>query len=201
MTDLHSHADEEVNQEADAALGLTIRSSRQKQKLSLQQVSEQTNLSVGLLSQIERGISSPSIRVLRAICGAINLPVHELFTDDLDYNVLEARRIVRKQSRRHINFGSRGMIKEFLTAHDDGTLQVMEIFLEPGGGSGETPYEHEGEECGVVIEGQLELFVDGTVHTLSEGDSFHFESVLAHKFRNPSDEKCRVLWVTSPPVW
>ncbi|WP_296987220.1 helix-turn-helix domain-containing protein [Thalassospira sp. UBA1131] len=201
MSGLHLHPDEEIEQKADAALGLTIRSFRQKNKLSLQQVAEQTNLSVGLLSQIERGISSPSIRVLRAICGVIKLPVHELFTDDMDYNARETRRIVRKQSRRHINFGSRGMIKEFLTAHDDGTLQVMEIFLEPGGGSGETPYEHEGEECGVILEGQMELFVDGTFHTLSEGDSFHFESVLAHKFRNPSDQKCRVLWVTSPPVW
>lgn len=201
MPEPHLHPDKEVEQEADAALGLTIRSFRQKHKLSLQQVAEQTNLSVGLLSQIERGISSPSIRVLRAICSVINLPVHELFTDHMDHNAHEARRIVRKQSRRHINFGSRGMIKEFLTAHDDGSLQVMEIFLEPGGGSGETPYEHEGEECGVILEGQMELFVDGTVHTLSEGDSFHFESTLPHKFRNPSDQKCRVLWATSPPVW
>jgi quercetin dioxygenase-like cupin family protein len=77
----------------------------------------------------------------------------------------------------------------------------MEVILQPSGGSGEEPYSHEGEECGVVLEGRLELRIDGSVYRLSEGDSFHFESTLPHGFRNPGDGPARILWITTPPVW
>ena len=65
----------------DRALGQAIRRARQSARMSLQQVAESAGTSVGLLSQIERGISSPSIRVLREICNVLKIPVHALFGD------------------------------------------------------------------------------------------------------------------------
>lgn len=184
----------------DRSLGLAIRQARQTRGLSLKRVADGASISVGLLSQIERGISSPSVRVLRAICGVLGLPFLALFGGESAESD-EARRIVRAGRRRSVDFGDKGMVKEFVTAHDDGALQVMEITLEPGGGSGDEPYDHEGEECGVVLEGRLELFVDGKLYKLGAGDAFHFESPLPHKFRNLAEGVTRVLWITTPPVW
>lgn len=185
----------------DRTLGLAVRRARQARGLSLQRVAEAANVSVGLLSQIERGISSPSIRALRAVCSALDIPVHALFGDAEAALEQESRRIVRVNQRRRADFGDRGMVKEFLTARNEGALQVMEIALEVDGGSGEDPYNHEGEECGVVLEGRLELYVDGAVYRLAEGDSFYFESTLPHKFRNIANGRTRILWITTPPVW
>tara|TARA_B100000749_G_C18444810_1_gene473772 strand:+ start:2400 stop:3179 length:780 start_codon:yes stop_codon:yes gene_type:complete len=185
----------------DRALGQAIRRARQSARMSLQQVAESAGTSVGLLSQIERGISSPSIRVLREICNVLKIPVHALFGDSDAAIEQEARRVVRVNQRRKADFGAKGMIKEFLNAHEGRALQVMEIILEPNGGSGDDSYSHEGEECGVVLEGRLELHVDGAVYRLAEGDSFYFESTLNHKFNNISPGKTRIIWITTPPVW
>jgi len=187
--------------EEDRSLGLAVRQARQARGFSLKQVADGAHISVGLLSQIERGISSPSVRALRAICGVPELPVQALFGGEEGPGNQEAHRIVRFNRRRSVDFGSKGMIKEFLTVQDEGALQVMEIALEPGGGSGDEPYNHDGEECGVVLEGRLELYIDGSVYRLGEGDAFHFESALPHKFRNLANGRTRVLWITTPPVW
>lgn len=178
---------------------MAVRQARQARGLSLKQVADGANISVGLLSQIERGISSPSVRALRSICSVLELPVHALFGNAEAEQ--EARRIVRVHQRRSVDFGTKGMVKEFLTASDKGALQVMEVMLQPNGGSGAEPYSHEGEECGVVLEGRLELSIDGGVYRLGEGDAFHFESTLPHSFRNLADGPTRVLWITTPPVW
>ena len=187
--------------EDDRALGRAVREARQVRGRSLQQVADGAGISVGLLSQIERGISSPSVRALRAICGVLDLPVHALFGGAQAGVEQEARRIVRVNQRRRVDFGSKGFVKEFLSANDTGDLQIMEIALEPGGGSGEDAYNHEGEEGGVVLEGLLELYVDGSVYRLGAGDAFSFESALPHKFKNLAEGRTRVLWITTPPVW
>ncbi|MBZ8133752.1 helix-turn-helix domain-containing protein [Afifella sp. IM 167] len=187
--------------EDDRSLGFAVREARQARGLSLKQVADGASISVGLLSQIERGISSPSVRALRSICGVLEVPVLALFGELEASAEKEAKRIVRAGQRRQVDFGAKGMVKAFLNPSDEGALQVMEIVLQANGGSGEEAYSHEGEECGVVLEGRLELFVDGSVYRLGEGDAFTFESRLPHKFRNLADGTTRVLWITTPPVW
>ncbi len=190
----------DLNADADVALGNAIRAARMERRLSLSAVAKSTGISVGLLSQIERGISSPSVRVLRGICKELDVPLDYLI-EASDRTQDETGRIIRVGSRRTVNFGSKKMVKEFLTTSDNSELQLMEIWLEVGGGSGEQPYTHEGEECGVVLEGRMELYVDGARYLLGEGDSFQFDSTLPHKFQNLADSMTRVLWVTTPAVW
>lgn len=184
----------------DISLGEAVRQARKGRGLSLQTVAEGVGISTGLLSQIERGISSPSIRNLRAICEVIGIPFLSLFAET-DGASREAGVIVREGRRRTVDFGDKGMVKSFLTAHDKGALQVMEIVLDPGGSSGEESYSHEGEECGVVLSGKLELWVEDDRFVLGEGDAFHFESRRPHRFRNLGNDQSRVMWVTTPPVW
>lgn len=185
----------------DHALGLAVREIRRARGLSLKQVADGASISIGLLSQIERGISSPSIRALRGICAMLDVPVHALFESPESLVREDNRRIVRADRRRRLDFGAKAMVKELITPDEEGSLQVMEVILEPGGGSGEEPYDHEGEEVGVVLRGRLELYVDGTTYRLGEGDAFRFESRLPHMFRNAARGITRVLWIVTPPVY
>ena len=159
----------------DTSLGEAVRQARKGRGLSLQVVAEGVGISTGI-------------------------PFLSLFAD-ADSADREAGIIVREGRRRTVDFGDKGMVKSFLTAHDDGALQVMEIVLDPGGSSGEESYTHEGEECGVVLQGKLELWVEDDRFVLGEGDAFHFESRRPHRFRNLGNDQTRVHWVTTPPVW
>ncbi|WP_020042058.1 cupin domain-containing protein [Salipiger mucosus] len=185
----------------DVSLGDAVRRARKARGLSLQLVADGVGISTGLLSQIERGISSPSVRNLRAICEVIGIPFLSLFDDGEARASRESRMIVRADRRKTVDFGDRKMVKSFLTVHDEGALQVMEIVLEAGGSSGEESYAHEGEECGLVLSGRLELVVDDHRYQLSPGDAFHFESTRPHRFRNLAEVETRVIWITTPPVW
>jgi len=60
------------------ALGELIRSQRQQAQLTLRELAARTNVSNPYLSQIERGLHEPSVRVLKAIAGALNLSAESL---------------------------------------------------------------------------------------------------------------------------
>jgi uncharacterized cupin superfamily protein len=72
--------------------------------------------------------------------------------------------------------------------------------IEPGGGS-DGLIQHEGEEFGYVLEGQIELNVAGRRYRVGEGDSFHFRSERAHSYRNVGKKKARILWLNTPPTF
>lgn len=185
----------------DWTLGQKLRARRKAQAMSLQQVSEASKISVGGLSQIERGLSSPSIRDLRAICAALSMPISTLFDGDGPADADETGLIVRRRDRRFFDFGTKGMSKTLLVPDLDRKLQFLEVVMRPGGGSGEQLYNHHGEECGLILEGTMELTVDDKCYYLEPGDSFAFESMRPHGFRNPGQETVRVLWITTPPIY
>jgi len=181
----------------DSFLGQQLRSARIGKGLSLKDASEMAGISLGQLSQIERGLSSPSVRALRELCKILEKEMHELFSD----SPVEPGRIIRVNERKSLNFGDRGMVKQFMTSEQSSNLQMMEVILQPDGGTGAEPYTHQGEECGVVIQGRIEIVVDGEQHLLGEGDSFYFKSTLPHMFRNVGYGKAKIIWVTTPAVW
>ena len=79
-------------------------------------------------------------------------------------------------------------------------LEGFVFVMEPGGHSGGT-LRHDGEECGYVLEGQLELVVDCAPHILGPGDSFFFGSDRPHSYRNPGKVTARVVWINTPPTY
>jgi mannose-6-phosphate isomerase-like protein (cupin superfamily) len=79
-------------------------------------------------------------------------------------------------------------------------LQVNIHRVPPGRASGE-PIRHKGQEFGYVLEGGLELDVEGEVVLLGPGDAFCFDSEWSHRYRNPGPAECRVLWVNTPPTY
>ena len=92
-------------------------------------------------------------------------------------------------------------VKRLASPRAPGSLQMLLVEIEPDSGSGEQGYSHAGEECGIVMEGILDLWIDGERRTLGTGDSFRFPSTKLHRFHNPGSVMARVVWVTSPPLY
>lgn len=186
---------------ADLWLGKEMRHVRKRRGLSLEEVARRAELSIGLVSQIERGLSSPSIRSLRALSDALGIPASWFFQNGGPVPESERGIVTRPENRRLLNLKEKGMVKELLSPALTGGLEMLLVNIEPGGSSGPEHYTHRGEEGGLVLAGTLELWVEDRRFTLREGDSFGFESHRPHRFANPGTETTKVLWVVAPPVY
>jgi transcriptional regulator with XRE-family HTH domain len=183
------------------AIGQKLRWRRKIRGLPLQRVAERSGISIGLLSEIERGLATPSPQTLKQICRALEMPLAWLFDQDAGAEAEEGP-IVREAARRRLDFGGKGMTKELLTPDSVPRIQMMRIVIHPGGGSGalgaDTP---EGAKCGTVLAGRFGLAVDGREYDLAAGDSFAFDARAPHRFWCVGDTACEVLWVVTPAVY
>lgn len=182
-------------------IGHKLKLRRKVRCLSLKEIAERSGLSIGLISQIERGISTPSLRSLRQICAALDMPVRWLF-EGSDEDSSEDDVVVRALHRRHLDLGSKGMVKELMSPDSIPGIQMMRIIVQPGSASGETPYSNAvGAKCGVVVAGRFGLEVDGREYLLERGDSFAFNATSPHRFWCAGEVPSEVIWVVGPAVY
>lgn len=181
-------------------VGSEIRSLRNAREITLQHLSEKTGLSIGYLSQIERNISSPTVDALHAISRVLGVTISWFFKQSDKESVSERDLVVRAAKRRRLKFSS-GIVDELLSPNLDRQLELLRCTFPPGATSGETPYAHQGEEAGIVISGQLEVWVGDKHFRLREGDSFAFESHKPHRYRNPGRTNTVVIWAITPPSY
>lgn len=186
----------------DFEIGAKLRLRRKVKKLSLSTVAAGSQISTGQLSQIERGLCAPSLRTLRSICDALDMPMGWLFSAEEGADARSAGVVLRAGSRRHLDLSHLGMTKELMTPDSFPDIQMMLITIKPNGTSGNLPYANaSGTKCGTVVEGTLGLEIDGSDYELAKGDSFAFDARQPHRFRCIGDEECQVLWVTSPALY
>ena len=183
----------------NSGLGSQLRQRRRAKGLTLTELSAASGLSVGLLSQIERGISAPSLKSLMQISAALGVPPSWLFDEGSSQDPVEKGLVVRRGARRRLDLGSYGVAKELLTPDLGGDLQTYFVEIRPGGHSGPDTYTHRGEEAGLVLSGTLELTVAERTVQLYEGDSFRFKSSVPHRYGNPGTTPTTVVWVNSLP--
>ena len=179
---------------ANVWLGQKLRGLRQMRELSIEQVARLAGLSVGAISQIERGISSPTVRSLRHLADVLSFSVADLIDEPNPPPLNELGRIVRSDTRRALRLSENGVTKELLSPSTSSGLEQLLVTLEPGASSGSEPYTHRGEECGHVLQGRLELVIDGDTYLLEAGDSFRFKSTIPHRFANAHAGTTRVIW-------
>lgn len=200
--DQKSLARDNASQQDDSAgnVGAEIRRLRKIRKLTLEAMSQATGLSVGYLSQVERDKSSPTVKAMFDISQALGVTInwffHEGGRDERDEDLF----VVRAGRRRSIRYDT-GIVDELLNTQAVKSFEFLMSTFPPGSNFQESPYSHEGEECGVVIQGQLQLQIDGIDYILNKGDSFSFPSSLKHRYSNLGDEQTRVIWCTSPPTY
>ena len=199
MNSTNIHPDEE-SPSSTGLVGNEIRKLRKLKKLTLNELGAQTNLSVGYLSQIERNLSSPTVKALFDISHALGVSINWFFHEGENNTRDEDQYVIRNDRRRSIRYES-GIVDQLLNTTAVSSFEFLFSTFEPQATSKVEPYNHEGEECGVVISGQLQLNIEGVSYTLQKGDSFSFPSTLNHSYLNPGQEKAEVIWCTSPPTY
>lgn len=181
---------------ADRSVGQKLRQLRKARGRSLKQLAEEAGISIGFISQIERGLSSPSVRTLVRLADVLGVSMGELFSG-IDHKLDgEARIVARAFEHQTLDMPSTHLVKRWLTPFSKvPRLDIYAIDLAVHGTSGDHSYAHEGEEAGVVLEGGLELVVDRQRYVLGAGDSFRFASNRPHRFANAGNRPCKVMWV------
>ncbi len=178
------------------SLGEKLRDLRKSQGLSLKQVAGRVGCSPSYLSMVENSKLDPSISRLKKIAEGLGSTIVDLFQESGGEDV-----VMRAHKRPRASFGRSKLRIEILVPQlPDKAMDARLATVGPGGGS-EGDYRHNGEEFGLILEGSLELTVEGATHKLNKGDSFYFHSNREHRFMNPGDRDCVIVWVNHPPSW
>ena len=185
--------------EAGMLVGENIRRLRKARGMTLEAMSELTGLSTGHLSQIERDRSSPTLKAMFDISKALGVNVGWFLTGDDAAENGEARFIMRGDRRKVISYAS-GIRDYMLNTGAVKDLEVLMCTFEPGATVAEG-YSHVGEECGLVLSGQLELWIGDESFLLNQNDSFSFSIETSHRYRNPGITETVVIWCVSPPTY
>jgi transcriptional regulator with XRE-family HTH domain len=180
----------------EGAVGARVKSLREAMDLSLRDLSERSGVSAPMLSQVERGETSPTLAVAEKIAAGLDLTLSQLLRLDEDRHVVVVPAKDRRSRRR------RGHVVEELTPPLPGQRSdVSEHTLAPGSATGaaDDPPMHEpgSRETAVVLSGTVELFIDGQRHELTDGDSVTFDADLPHHFENNSSSEARLIAVVA----
>jgi len=180
------------------SLGADIRSLRKTRGLTLNALADQVGKSVGWLSQVERDLSHPTPDDLEQFCRALQVPP-ELLQQHHAAVSSETGVIVRKTNRRAIGHRRDGLTEELLSPDLTDDFEVVHSVFHPNSHLPE-PCSRPTQELGYVIEGRLDIVIDGTPYTVDQGDSFRIRG-QAYQWSNPYDAPCFVVWIIAPPVY
>lgn len=172
-------------------IGEQIRNVRKQQGVSLEQLQQATGRSVGFLSQLERGKSRANVQDLSRIAAALALPFNLLF-----YPAPEAERgnVMRSESRPKLRY--RSGISDYLISPNLGRhVEVLLTQFQPGATSGEDFFTDEGHETGLIISGEMNLWIDQKHFHLFAGDSFSYDASVPHRYANLTSQPTEVVWV------
>jgi XRE family transcriptional regulator, regulator of sulfur utilization len=181
----------------NGSVGPRVKALREAMGLSLRDLAERTGVSAPMLSQVERGETSPTLSVAGRIAGGLELSLSQLLRLDEGEGVSVVRRAERRSG------GSRKHAYEIITPPLPGQrAEVSAHTLKPGastGGPGDPPMHEAGSrETAVVTDGAVTLHVAGQEYRLGEGDSVTFDADLPHHFENPDpQEDARFMSVVS----
>lgn len=192
----HNTAGSTYRDVADHRFGETVKGFRARKGLSLRELALRTGLSVGMLSQIERNVTSPSLKTLTKLRIGLDVPLSALFEDEGDAPGPSGHHsVVRKKGARPTLDIGEGVLKVLLSPATAANLQVMMLEIRPGGGTKDTVVGLPGEKAAVVMRGTLEITIAEETYTLSEGDTIQFNAEAPHSFRNPGKTDADVMWV------
>jgi transcriptional regulator with XRE-family HTH domain len=183
---------------APAVLGARVRALREAMDLSLRDLAERSGVSAPMLSQVERGETSPTLQVASRIAAGLELRLSQLLRLDEDGAVV----IVRRGERRKGPGRGRGHSYEILSPPLPGQrAELSRHTLGAGsvtGGPGDPPMHEPGSrETALVEAGTVVLHCDGGRHELRPGDCVTFDADLPHHFENPGDDEAVLLAVVS----
>ncbi len=206
-------------------LGEKLKTLRLQDRLTLVELAEKSGVSKSLLSRIERGRSVPTITTIEKIASALGIVLSDFFANSETEPSTPFANIDPSNSIAHgkpsyalpgnggsdtkqiavLHEGKRkklimpwGAYYEMLCPNLQGKMEFIYLHY-PVGIKAEESYSHEGEECGIVLEGRLKAIIGGQEFILEPGDSIYFESSIPHRWENVGDVEVKAIWAITPP--
>jgi transcriptional regulator with XRE-family HTH domain len=181
-------------------IGGRLRHARVLAGIRMRELASAVGCTESMVSKIENGHVVPSLPMLQRLVEALDRDLTSFFASDPN-----APGIVQRARQRPVAMTDpirrgRGVSYERLVPFGAGNLLEGNIHVIEANGVKHDPITHQGETVGYVIQGRLELTIEGTAYTLDTGDSFFFKNHLTNSYRNPGPREARVLWVNTPQV-
>lgn len=179
-------------------LSTRMRLARHMRGLTLKMLADAAGCSESLLSKIENGKAYPSLPMLNRLVQALDMSMGWMFED----RIAGAPIIVRANQRpvaAALDSSRSITVERVIERSEDHLLECGIYHVEAGAGLDQASV-HAGEEAGYLLDGQLELTVDGRAHRLGIGDAFAFRSDHPHSFRNVGNARASIFWVHTPPT-
>lgn len=177
---------------SDIPSDIRLRELRRARGLTLQGLSGRTGLSIGTLSQVERGLSNPSLDALRRLAAALEVAISDIFAPEDPADVA----VIRRDDRVRILAPGAGTPYTRLSP-GFGAAEILEGRLEAGAASSAEPWAHDAEESIVVLEGRLIVELGTGSIELDEGDCSRFDSRIPHRYRAAEGGPARFLIVVT----
>jgi transcriptional regulator with XRE-family HTH domain len=174
--------------EGHPKVGALIRARRRQQHMTLQELGDKAEVSVGYLSQVERDHATPSLGTLASIARALGVGIDYFVSAPTAQTAL-----TRAAERNRFSVDGSSIIYERLGADFPGNLLSSFVMTVPPGYRSET-VAHEGEEILYVLEGSITQRLDDDEMVMNAGDSLHFRGNRPHSWSNHTDQPARLLW-------
>jgi len=184
----------------DLQIGARVRHARVVVGMRMRELAKKIGCAESSISKIESGHVVPSLQMLQRIVEALGRDLSSFFGADLDAPAIIQRagqRVVTNTDP--IRYGQ-GIRYERMVAFASGNLLEANIHIVEPGGHKEDRVTHQGETFGFVIEGEIELTIEGSAYLLGASDSFSYKNHLTSSYRNPGKSVARILWVNTPQV-
>lgn len=177
-----------------SAQGERLRKLRKDKSLTLSQLAKRVERSVGYLSQIERGISSPKLKDLVAISVALDVPLATVLPESEGVEAGRPEQSVSQEGSRR-RMAAEGITTEALTPTAVPNFDFMRSVIAPGASTLFKQSPNDGSvEFGYIVSGTLELNVNGTKAHLKAGDSYSYRRSSIHNSTNAGTEDTVVIW-------
>ncbi len=177
----------------EKSFGAKMKQLRQLRKVSYEQLANKTGFSQRYLKEIEEGMAIPPVSAVIQIAKALAIDAGSF---------LSAEEQEASVKRRKESFYKRTQAYSYKTLTPDAETKHMKAFLvtiDPKQDHRMVDYKHEGEEFLYVLKGHVEVMVGESQNLLKKGGTLHFNSSIAHKLRNVSNEEAKLLVVIFTP--
>jgi len=179
----------------DPSIADRLRQMRLRHGLSQRQLARQSGVANATISQIEAGKLNPTVSMLKKVLDGIPVRLSEFFSDEPE---MPDRVFFRAGELTEIADGGVSFLQ--VGANLTGkAIQFIKECYQPGAGTGRHAITHEGEECGLILSGRLQVTVGDQSAILRTGDAYYFRSSQPHSFMNPGSEPCELISACTPP--
>ena len=174
-------------------IGAKIRDLRNQNGLTQEELADRTELTKGFISQLERGLTAPSVSTLLDIVECLGTNLSDFFHEKDDLQV-----VYRKEDYFEKEDEDKNSITWLIASAQSRSLEPILVQLQPGK-SMPADKPHEGEEFGYVLEGEIILQYGDETYKVRKGDSFIFPADRKHKISSACKRVSTILWVSTPP--